>query len=299
MNQSTHPRLFKALKGGSNNFGIVTRFDLKAFKLGKLWGGEVVYKATTAPQQLQAFYNFISSSPGYNATAGDSQIILAYSTVAGASFFANFYSYSLPEAWPPRFKGFKHVGTPLVSSLRTTNLSDFAVELGTGTPNNSRYLFGTLTVKNNLEWFHELKNISDTLFAPLFKDSTVPGLVLSVVLQPLTTSMLTAGCGKNSLGLCPDDGNLVILDLTVQWKDAQSDSVVNTASQKLINEASYSADARGILHQYLYLNYALESQDPIASYGVQNLAELRAVSKKFDPEQVFQRLVPGGFKLYR
>lgn len=30
-NSKTNPDLFKALKGGSNNFGIVTRFDMKTF----------------------------------------------------------------------------------------------------------------------------------------------------------------------------------------------------------------------------------------------------------------------------
>ena len=50
---------------------------------------------------------------------------------------------------------------------------------------------------------------------------------------------------------------------------------------------------------FLYSNYALPSQDPIASYGEENKAILRIVAHKYDPQLVFQRLVPGGFKLYR
>lgn len=50
-------------------------------------------------------------------------------------------------------------------------------------------------------------------------------------------------------------------------------------------------------HPFQYLNYAAPFQDPLASYGVKNLQRLREVSKKYDPDQVFQRLVPGGFKL--
>ena len=30
--------LYKALKGGSNNFGIVTRLDMRLFPQGKFWG---------------------------------------------------------------------------------------------------------------------------------------------------------------------------------------------------------------------------------------------------------------------
>lgn len=40
-NADENPDLFKALKGGSNNFGIVTRFDMQTFPAarGGLWGG--------------------------------------------------------------------------------------------------------------------------------------------------------------------------------------------------------------------------------------------------------------------
>ena len=35
-NSTSHPQLFAALKGGSSNFGIVTRFDMKVFQQGKV-----------------------------------------------------------------------------------------------------------------------------------------------------------------------------------------------------------------------------------------------------------------------
>ena len=57
------------------------------------------------------------------------------------------------------------------------------------------------------------------------------------------------------------------------------------------------AIAAGLFNQYIYLNYALASQDPISGYGAANVAALTAASKKYDPSQVFQTLVPGGFKL--
>lgn len=47
----------------------------------------------------------------------------------------------------------------------------------------------------------------------------------------------------------------------------------------------------------IYLNYATKDQDPISSYGAANVQKLKAASRKYDPEQVFQKLVTGGFKL--
>jgi hypothetical protein len=35
--KSSYPDLWQALKGGSNNFGIVTAFESTAFKQGKFW----------------------------------------------------------------------------------------------------------------------------------------------------------------------------------------------------------------------------------------------------------------------
>ncbi|KAI9746929.1 MAG: hypothetical protein M1835_002318, partial [Candelina submexicana] len=51
------------------------------------------------------------------------------------------------------------------------------------------------------------------------------------------------------------------------------------------------------LNNFQYLNYADTKQNPIAGYGQANVDKLVAASKKYDPAQVFQKLVPGGFKL--
>ena len=49
--------------------------------------------------------------------------------------------------------------------------------------------------------------------------------------------------------------------------------------------------------QWTYLNYADKSQDPLTSYGVENVRKIRDVAARYDPEQVFQKLCPGGFKI--
>ncbi len=58
--------------------------------------------------------------------------------------------------------------------------------------------------------------------------------------------------------------------------------------------------AQGIddgLLEWRYLNYADKSQDPLASYGAANIKFLKHVAGEYDPEQVFQKLCPGGFKI--
>lgn len=45
------------------------------------------------------------------------------------------------------------------------------------------------------------------------------------------------------------------------------------------------------------MNDASVDQLVIASYGEENVGRLRRVQEIYDPEQVFQTLVPGYFKL--
>jgi len=57
-NNATCPDLFQAPKGASNNFGLVTRFELKASEQGSLWGSIIFYPAEMAPQQYEALVRF-------------------------------------------------------------------------------------------------------------------------------------------------------------------------------------------------------------------------------------------------
>lgn len=48
---------------------------------------------------------------------------------------------------------------------------------------------------------------------------------------------------------------------------------------------------------WIYMNYADPSQDVLASYGPENVSRMRQAAAKYDPDQIFQRLCPGGFKI--
>ena len=53
--------LFKALKGGTSNFGVVTRFDMRTFEQGKFWGGFIGQDISTRFQQFKYFESFAES----------------------------------------------------------------------------------------------------------------------------------------------------------------------------------------------------------------------------------------------
>ncbi|KAB8293468.1 hypothetical protein EYC80_007778 [Monilinia laxa] len=53
-NANTNSHLWTALKGGSNNFGIVTWFDMRTFSQGKKWAGLIIYPISALDKNLEA-----------------------------------------------------------------------------------------------------------------------------------------------------------------------------------------------------------------------------------------------------
>ena len=76
-NTQSNPDLFKALKGGTNNFGIVTRFDMRTFDMapGGLYGGLVFMTYDQKEAVLDQFVRLV----GINAENPDDTEILTFS----------------------------------------------------------------------------------------------------------------------------------------------------------------------------------------------------------------------------
>jgi hypothetical protein len=58
-----------------------------------------------------------------------------------------------------------------------------------------------------------------------------------------------------------------------------------------------TAEARGLLMDFQFLNDAGYTQSPLKGYGKESLESLSAASHKWDPEGVFQKLQNSGFLL--
>ncbi|KAK8078225.1 oxidoreductase [Apiospora saccharicola] len=67
-NATSHPDLWRALKGGSNNSGVVTSLTMRTFPQGNFWGGFLVFDMATIEQQFAAFEALLGS-PDYDPHA--------------------------------------------------------------------------------------------------------------------------------------------------------------------------------------------------------------------------------------
>lgn len=127
MNAKERSDLFQVLKGGSNNFGIITRFELFAFEQGQLWGGTVAYSLETGPQQYAAFVRFtdrIKDDP-----FGSLLLTTAFIATTKESIIVNIYDYTKPVVNASAYDEFFAIQPELSNTMRIAPISDLINEL--------------------------------------------------------------------------------------------------------------------------------------------------------------------------
>ena len=129
--------------------------------------------------------------------------------------------------------------------------------------------------------------------------SEVVGLEAILFFEPVPQAAYqTATLGPNVLGLYHNQGGLVIVGVAVGWTNESDDALVTQVAQQIVAEIDEQAKDLGEYFDFVYLNYAMDWQNVIGSYGAENVAKLQNVSKTYDPNGLFQNNVPGGYKLF-
>ena len=144
--------------------------------------------------------------------------------------------------------------------------------------------------------YHSLGNIVTTS-PSLDEVRSVTAGSLAFGLQPISSTAIQAGyaSGGNALGL--QDVSQTWYAIDVGWYWESDDEFIRSATVDLIGAVTKASEEEDSFIRYLFMNDANREQDVIASYGEGNVRKLRDVQIKYDPDLVFQRLVPGGWKL--
>ena len=134
-NQTHNSDLFKALKGGGPNFGIVTQVDIAAFDFKQYWGGQLVLPLTdtTADQTLRAITN-LTAAVDPDASA---QVVFAH--LADGTSIVDIVLASLDDIERPALlEPFFAMQPQLTNTASHRKLGDLVHEVSTVQPDGYR-----------------------------------------------------------------------------------------------------------------------------------------------------------------
>ncbi|GAM83052.1 hypothetical protein ANO11243_010380 [Dothideomycetidae sp. 11243] len=287
--------LFYALRGGGNNFGIVTKFNLAVFSLpgGAIWGGTRIYQEQHMPATINAFTqmaNNIEKDP----SAGSWLTFVNYGG----------FKVSAAELWHVGQNGSNatifsnYSAIPSISDdTQNRNLSGYTEKVEAPDPYGFRQYFYTMTVKNDAN----LTTAAKDIFFEESDLSSVPGSLIVMTMQSITVPQLQqmSKNGGNPLGLSAADGPLTLVLIACRWNNAADDATAYAAGSNTLTRIKDQSMAMGLDVNYVYMNYGAQYQDIVASYGDANKQKLINIAQRYDPTGVFQTLSPGFFKLDR
>lgn len=303
VNEESDPELYWALRGGGNNFGIVTSFLFQTFpQKPELWRAYVIYSVEHLDDLLDAQYNFVTEQQPKDPDAvsfypyGWSQ---EYNMTVLAFLFVHA-THSDPDTWPAAFAEFEKIPRiPDVASIGLRKLSDFTVDIKGMNPHGMRSIYKTVTYEASREMDKRIVDHYFDVVAPI-KEMNLSFILPFIIFHPTPQGHTTpmSQRGGNPLGLV-NSPPLTIMQTGWTWKDASDDEVNIRANKDLFERIEAEGKKLGVLREYKYQNYAWSDQNVFEGYGKENFEKLKRIQKRVDPNGVFARggLCGGYFKI--
>ena len=209
---------------------------------------------------------------------------------------------SYPECFAPFF------AIPTIGNTMTfKTVLQFANENGALVIEDIADVFaaGTVVGKSCDQLLQGIQIVNDTFYSHLpALYAAIPTeniVILQLNWQPLGDLWLSAsarnGVNGNPLGLDAKKGTYLAFAEVVEYRGSQYDEFVSTWIKETTSAINKATKKAGLYDAFNYMGDATGFQEIYAGYGKPNEKRLLDISRRYDPKRVFQKLLPGGFKI--
>ncbi|KAI9369575.1 hypothetical protein BJX61DRAFT_136481 [Aspergillus egyptiacus] len=299
-NSEQHTDLFAALKGGGNNFGIVTAYKLQTHPISKVWGGNLVFGADKTPEILKAVRDFTEYYPDDKAA-----VIVTAEHALLLNTWIMFVFYDGPAPPPGVFDNFTALN-PLDTTKTWDTYYDLLKHNDFFILQGQRYTITTETTplpssgvgaEVMQSFYDHWFDVTDTVIG-------VPGILGSLALQPMPRTITSKAKAKGGDLLdFPEDEDYIILEMNFSYGLSVSDTEVDSATKNLyrgMNNRISDYIKDGVLPDVprpLFMNDAFYDQDYWGRLSPESRELALKARKAYDPEKFFQTRTSGGFRL--
>lgn len=289
--QSSYPDLYWALRGGGNNFGLVTKYNLYTIPCPEMRGGARIFLQSEFTEVVNAFVNVANNA----SVDGHAQQFVAFLQTEGMNLAEAELTYTKNVTNPKIFRQYRSI--PAIADTTTAKtLVQYVEYLETETPPGLREVFWPMTMHLDEDFANW---IVEVFYSMIPQVANVTGAQPVIVYQAITEPMLKkmTNFGGNALGLEASTGPIHLMHVSCWWTNESDDDIVYSFVNSFWDKVVAQAKSLGLDNDFIYMNYASMFQDPIAGYGDSNKALLKSIASKYDPKAVYQTLQPGYFKL--
>ncbi|KAI0554740.1 FAD-binding domain-containing protein [Xylaria curta] len=288
-NSAENPDLYKVLKGGGANFGIVTRFDLETHPRINAQFTVNAYNASDYINILKA------TSRLQEAMEKDNKIGFFLNVVSGfmvAGLLYAEHSSVPPNAFDDFFK-LQSLIAPVVPTTNGTVLDLVPILDSVGTTDLPvRRALNAVSTKVDYELYLKVHERYNKLLGNGHGTGNI-----SYTIQAIPSSVVNAGKrhGSNILGL--DSRPQSWWACLIEWFEESATDIAHKRVGGLGDIVRTAARETNSLLRYTFMNDAGASQTVMNNYGPENRKLLKHAAEKYDPEGVFQKQQNAGFLL--
>ncbi|KAG1748464.1 FAD-binding domain-containing protein [Suillus paluster] len=274
---SSDPDLFFGLRGGFNNFGVVTHVTLKTHPQGQVWGGRITYSQDQAEEVNAAIAKFSA-----NVADPKASMYGTYNYVSGVPIISCMLFYgepTCPDGIYDDFLSIKHYD----QDIATRSYSSLIQVEPLNATSGLRAVFHSTAIE---EWTESLLDAAAN--ETLFYGEKLAGIVTTMTynIRPYLDSIYDH---TDIPSAYPDsrERGYSFLELYYAWTDPSHDDLVYDAVITSCNHLENLAIAAGqdVRNVVVYPNGAAPSTPLEDMYG-KNLARLQDIKKSVDPDNV-------------
>ncbi|KAF2029414.1 hypothetical protein EK21DRAFT_89824 [Setomelanomma holmii] len=279
-NQDDHADLFKALKGGGPNFGIVTRFDLYTKSDYKLRYTTRVYSTDDAHAVMAAAVKVQE-----NITKDDNTgfFLSTTPTILVTGMLYKEWVDARPNAFAP----FDDI-TPVSVPIPETNGTQYSSAVAQTMNQVGKRASGTMSLKPDVELYVKTLGILQDVVR------TSPNISLVHTFQPLGPVSVekSKSFGGNVLNVQPVSQPWV--SIVAFWTDDALDATGLNMIQRPVGRIKAAAAEARKMFEFEFVNDSDFAQSPLCSYGIESIGFMKESAEKYDPGGVFKQLQNDG-----